>query len=63
MAEVVEKELEENVTNLPPYTKDTTDFFRKIETIKHTKQPYPIRNGCKITLPKCSSIPAISKIV
>ena len=35
MAEAAEKELEENVTNLPSYIKDTTDFLRKIEIIKH----------------------------
>ena len=34
LAEVAEKELEEHVTNLPSHIKDTTDFLKKVETIK-----------------------------
>ena len=36
IAEVAEHELGEYVSKLPSYVKDTTDFLRKIEEIKHT---------------------------
>ena len=39
IAEVAEKELEEYVSKLPSYVKDTTDFLRIIEQMKDTIQP------------------------